>query len=333
MRTFRRILLGIGAFVALAYAAACVYAYWPGEPEVPAPQLARPGDRFVAVDGLTLRYREYGFREEAGRPELVLIHGFANSLQSWRLLAPRLAECCAVIALDLPGYGLSSKPADLDYRNEPQARRVVAAVHALGFERPVYVGHSLGGAIALHAVLLDSSASGLVLMNPGILTTGVPKIAQLTVPPIPRLAAKQFGSRGFRERFLKLSYVNPAIVTPQVVDDVMLAARSEGYLAGTTSLMKQYVEGEETPLLARVRVPTLIMWGDRDRNKLRSEADDLQRAIPGSRLVRFANAGHYVHEEAAEGVARKLGTWKLGTLPHFHRPLAAGDSANRDRWK
>jgi pimeloyl-ACP methyl ester carboxylesterase len=240
---------------------------------------------------------------------VVLIHGFANSLQSWRLLAPRLADCCHVVAFDMPGYGLSDKPVDYDYHNAPQAQVIVKAAGKLGLERPIYVGHSLGGAIALHSALIDRGSSGLVLMNPGILTTGVPKIVQVTLPPLPRLAAKQFGSRAFRERFLKLSYVHPEIVTPEVVDAVMLGARSEGYMAGTTSLMKQYREGEELPLLGKVTVPTLIAWGNQDRNKLLSEADDLKRMIPGAELVRFTDAGHYVHEEQPEGVARAIEAW------------------------
>lgn len=308
MRTLKRILIGLAAFVVVAYLALCAYAYWPGEPERPIAELATADDHFVTVDGVQLRYRTWG-EPGPGRPNLVLIHGFANSLQSWRELAPRLAACCHVVAFDLPGYGLSDKPVDYDYHNGPQASVIVKAAGKLGLERPVYVGHSLGGAIALHAASLDRSASGLVLMNPGILTTGVPRIVQLTLPPLPRLAAKQFASRSFRERSLKLSYAHPGIVTPEVIDAVMLGSRSAGYMAGTTSLMKQYREGEELPMLARVSVPTLIAWGNRDRNKPLSEADDLKRMIPGAELVRFTDAGHYVHEEQPEGVARAIEDW------------------------
>ena len=118
-----------------------------------------------------------------------------------------------------------------------------------------------------------------------------------------------FGSREFRGEFLRKSYVDPSLVTPEVIDAVMLGSRSAGYMAGMTSRMTQYAEGEEIALAARVRVPTLIPWGDQDRNKLRSEADDLQRLVPGSLLVRFANAGHYVHEEAADGVATAIKAW------------------------
>jgi pimeloyl-ACP methyl ester carboxylesterase len=241
----------------------------------------------------------------------MLIHGFANSLQSWREAAPLLAECCDVVAVDMLGFGLSDKPEDADYHNRAQADRVIAAAHALGLDKPVYVGHSLGGAIALQAAVFDSATQGLVLMNPGIINTGVPKIVQLSVPPLPRLSAKMFGSRSFRADFLRKSYVNPAIVTDAVVDDLMLGARSEGYQTGMTSMMKQYSEGEEIILAARVKVPTLILWGDQDRNKPLSEADRLQKMLAGSKLVHFPSAGHYVHEEAAAGVAQAMRDWLI----------------------
>jgi pimeloyl-ACP methyl ester carboxylesterase len=326
MRMIQRLVGGLVGLVVILWIALAAWAYWPGEPAIPVAQLATDADRFVVVDGLRLRYRSWGEAGE-GRPDLLLIHGFANSLQSFRLLAPRLAACCHVVAIDMPGYGLSDKPVDFDYHNGPQAAVMVAAARALGLHRTVYVGHSLGGAIALQAVVRDPQASGLVLMNPGILSTGVPKIVQLTVPPLPRMSAKLFGSRGFRGDFLSKSYVDPSLVTPTVIDDVMLSARSEGYMAGMTSLMKQYSEGEEITLAARVRVPTLIPWGDQDRNKPRREADDLQRLIPGSELVRFAGSGHYVHEEAAAGVAAAIESWLARTQAPRPAPGAGATAA------
>ena len=312
MKWLKKLLRGVLGTLLALYLALFIYAYWPSEPGLPVAALAQTDDQFVDVNGVRLRYRHYG-STAADRPQLLLLHGFANSLQSFRLLAPELAVCCNVIAIDMAGYGLSDKPVDFDYRNGSQADEMVAAARALGFSQPIYAGHSLGGAVALHAALLDTNARGLILMNPGILTTGVPKLAQLPIPPLPRLSAKQFGSRSFRERFLKLSYVDPSIVTPRVIDDVMLGSRTEDYLPGTTSLMAQYVEGEEILLLPQVKVPTLILWGDQDRNKQRSEADQLVRALAGATLVRFPQAGHYVQEEAAVPVARAILQWL--TLP------------------
>lgn len=303
-----------GALVVL-YLLAGVVAYWPGPREFPVAKLVQGGDRFISVDGLSLRYREYG-RGGAGKPDLLLVHGFANSLQTWRLLGPQLAACCHAIAIDLPGFGLSEKPSDFDYRTPAQGERMVAAARALGLARPIYVGHSLGGAVALQAAVADPYAAGLVLLNPGILSTGVPTIAKITIPPLPRLSTKLFASGWFRERGLKSSYAHPEIVTPQVVSDVLLASRSEGYVAAMTSMMKQYETGTELPLLQRVHVPTLILWGDADRNKPLAEADELRHRIEGAQLMRFAAAGHYVHEEAADDVAKALRAWLTEHSPH-----------------
>ena len=305
MRILRGILLGLLGLLALTWTGLVVYAYWPGPPELPARQLASPGDRFVSVDGLDIRYRTYG-DPGAEKTNLILLHGFANSLQSFRLLAPLLAGDYHVIAMDMPGYGLSSKPADHDYHNGAQARMVTDFATALGLQRYVVGGHSLGGTIALHVAVADPRATGLVLMNPGIITTGVPAITQYLFFPLPRAMAKTFGSRDFRERFLRQSFVNQGIVTPQVMEDMMLAPRSEGYLDGMTSLMGQYAEGEELALLARVSVPTLIIWGMQDRSKKPHELDELQSMLPGSIAIRVQQSGHYVHEEQPEQVAAAM---------------------------
>lgn len=308
MRTLKRLLLALTATLLGVWSLAMAWAYWPGESEVPVETLLGPDDRLLEVAGLQLRYREWGERH-AEQPSLLLLHGFANSLQSFRELAPRLADQHHVIAIDMPGYGLSDKPVDYDYYNGPQAEMMIEAARALGLSRVVYVGHSLGGAIALQAAIKDPNTVGLVLLNPGILSTGVPKIVQVTLPPLPRMSAKLFASRDFRGNFLRRSYVDPTRVTEQVIDDVMLGARAEGYMRGMTSLMSQYAEGEEIALARRIDVPTLIPWGNEDRNKPAAEAEALQQLIPGSKLVRLPNAGHYVHEEAAAAVASAMLVW------------------------
>ncbi|MBM4233877.1 MAG: alpha/beta hydrolase [Gammaproteobacteria bacterium] len=313
MRFLKRLGLSVLVLVLLLWGGLMAWAYWPMRTEVSVTLLATAEDRFVMVDGVRLRYREWS-EASADRPAVLLIHGFGNSLQSFRELAPRLADCCHVIAIDMPGYGLSDKPVDFDYHNGPQAKVLITAAKEIGLKRVIYVGHSLGGAVALQAAVLDPNARGLVLLNPGIIRTGVPKIVQVTLPPLPRMSAKIFASRDFRSNFLKQSYVDPSIVTEKVMDDIMLGTRTEGYIAGMTSLMKQYREGEEIALASQVKVPTLIPWGDQDKNKPLSEADELQAMIPGSRLVHFANAGHYVHEEAADGVAQTIKLWLQETV-------------------
>ena len=305
---------GLASFLALlaaAYLGAVIVAFLPHE-EVPREQLVAPGDLFAHVNGLSVRYRRYG---DPGKPALVLLHGFANSLQSWRDLAPLAATSFHVITVDMPGYGLSDKPAQHNYHNDAQGRLVGAFIKQLGPESAVVGGHSLGGAVALHTALTTAEVRGLVLFNPGILTTGVPSATQYLFFPLPRLSARQFANRDFRAQFLKQSYLDPSIVTPAVVDEVMLGTQMEGYMAGMAALMDQYVEGAEVPLLGDLTKPTLIVWGRQDRNKPEGEAQDLQERIRNSRLVMIDGAGHYVHEEQPAQSAAALidaRAWLLG---------------------
>ena len=304
MSILRRLFKVLAWLLAIAYIGLVAYAYWPsGIVEVPAQSLAGSNDRFVDVNGMDLRYRTFG-TPAPDRPNMVLIHGFGNSLQSFRLLGPLLADDFYVITVDLPGFGLSAKPVDYDYRGPNQARTVSAFIHALGLKRTIIGGHSLGGAIALRVAVEEPEVIGLLLMNPGIISTGVPAITEYLFFPLPRLSAKQFTDRAFREQFLKLSFVDQSVVTSEVIDDLMLATRSEGYMAGTTSMMGQYESASEVTLLDQVKVPTVIVWGEKDRNKTPEELAALRAGLRNSSVVAVPGAGHYVHEEDPDAVAK-----------------------------
>ena len=306
MKWLKRLGLGIAGLLAVAWLALVAYAYWPtGVDEVPAVNLAGPADRFVAVEGVNIRYRTWG-QPAPGKPTALLLHGFANSLQSFRLLAPLLTDRYYVVAYDMPGYGLSDKPAPFDYRNAHQAEIGVRLIEALGLQRVVVGGHSLGGAIALRIALDSPEVVGLVVMNPGIITTGVPPIAKYLVFPFPRLQAKLFGDPEFRAGFLKRSFVNPSIVTDDVVRDLSLASRSQGYLSGMTNLMGQYADADEVPMLPRLKVPSLIVWGQQDRGKPAGEFEELRAKLPFNTAVLVPTSGHYVQEEAPAETAAAM---------------------------
>jgi len=304
MQWLKRIAVGIAGLLAIAWLGLVAYAYWPtGIEEVPAVNLAGPADRFVSVDGVNIRYRTWG-EPAPDKPTALLLHGFANSLQSFRLLAPLLTDRYYVLAYDMPGYGLSDKPAPFDYQNAHQAAIGAGLIRELGLQRVVVGGHSLGGAIALRIALESPEVVGLVVMNPGIITTGVPPIAKYLVFPFPRLQAKLFGDPEFRAGFLKRSFVDPSIVTDDVVRDLSLASRSQGYLRGMTNLMGQYSDAEEVPMLPRLKVPSLIIWGQQDRGKPAGEFEELRARLPLNTAVLVPTSGHYVQEEApAEAAA------------------------------
>jgi len=102
---------------------------------------------------------------ERGRPPVVFLHGFGGDLSHWTAQLEHLRPEHRAIAMDLRGHGESERPRDADFGVESQATDVVAVLDALGIDRAVLVGHSLGGAIALAAAARDPDrVAGLVLV-------------------------------------------------------------------------------------------------------------------------------------------------------------------------
>ena len=305
MFIFRQILLTMVMLFLIVYAGLIAYAYWPHGEEFPVAELAHENDLFITLDGIQLRYQEWGAPQE-DKPAFIFIHGFANSSYTFRNLGPLLGEDYYVLALDLPGFGLSDKPDDHDYSNESQALIIKAFIKELGLKQVVIGGHSMGGAHAVHVAIDTPEVVGAILLNPGIITTGVPPATEYLFFPLPRIAAKTFADRQFRERFIKTSFVNPDLITEEIMDELMLVTQTEGYMDGSTQLMSYYVAGHEIEMLDDLRVPVLIVWGVQDNNKPAGEAQQLQGLIANSQLVLVDDAGHYVHVEAPEETAAAI---------------------------
>ena len=317
MKWLTRLLAGLLGLLVVLWIGLTAYAYWPtGIQEVPAVNLAGPADLFVNVNGVNIRYQTWG-TPAPNKPTALLIHGFANSLQSFRLLAPLLTDRYYVVAYDMPGFGLSDKPSPFDYKNAHQAEFAGQFIKALGLQRVVVVGHSLGGAIALRVALQSPEVIGLVVMNPGIITSGVPAIAKYLVFPFPRIQAKIFGNPEFRSDFLRRSFVNPGLVTDAVVKDLSRTARTQGYLNGMTDMMGQYNDPDEVPMLPRLTVPSLIVWGQQDRNKALSEFEELKAKLPHNTAVLVPTSGHYVQEEAPAEAAAAMNAFVDRVMNHL----------------
>lgn len=120
-------------------------------------------DKTVELRGLSFHYREYGTE---GSP-VVLLHGVASNSRIWITTAPLLAESHRVFALDQRGHGESDKP-DAGYDFESVVGDLAAFIDALGLERPIVVGHSWGGNVALqYAAAHPDRTAGLAMVDGG----------------------------------------------------------------------------------------------------------------------------------------------------------------------
>ena len=301
-------LLKIGGAALLVPAVLTVAPYLiplPRRRAVVAESLAEAADRFVEVDGVRVRYRMKG----AGTP-LVMLHGFASSLVTWRKNFDDLARDHQVIALDLKGWGLSDKPKDSDYSLAAQADLVRGVLRALNIERAIIVGHSMGGATAMHfAVRHPAATRGLVLVaSAGARHFPLLQAARvgLQIPPLRRwmklgieygLASDALLSAG-----MPTSYYDARHLTPQLVADLIAPLRTEGFPDALLGMVRDLGKARLHGRVSEIVAPTLLIWGEHDPLIQRADGEMLRRRLPQAELVVLARAGHLPHEERAEDV-------------------------------
>jgi len=282
----------------------------------------KPG-RLIEVDGVELHYTEMG-----QGPAVLLIHGLNGSTFSFRHLAPLLSAGFRVVALDLMGFGYSERPPHADYSLAAQARLVSGFLDALGIEKAAVLGHSLGGAVAMHlAVMFPERVEKLVLVSSASdsETRRGLRSAKLARPLLPVVAAFTIQNRHFRRMSLRSACYDPAFITPEVVEGYMTPTRIHGHLRALGSLM---VDRRRDPVLdfAAITQPTLIIWGAADRWLPASHGWRLNTRIPNSRLIVIPKAGHLVLEEQPEESARAMTSFLQGegAVPAPSREAAHG---------
>jgi pimeloyl-ACP methyl ester carboxylesterase len=256
--------------------------------------------RFTEVDGVRVHYQEAGPSDAA---PIVLIHGFASSNLVWsKVLLELAAAGFRVIAPDLLGYGYSGKPRELDYTIGSQARMIVSLLGELGIERTTIVGSSYGGAVAAN-IALDNPALVEKLILVGAVTNNAPTrflLMRLFSSPIigDILSPLLMGSRRLLRRRMKRVYDRHA----WVLDERRVHARHLPLQTrGTHRAIIRTVRRWDAERVSRdahlLTLPTLLLWGDKDREVPLENGERLQEKLPNSRLLVFAECGHLPHEE------------------------------------
>lgn len=253
--------------------------------------------------GVRLEYVEHGDRD--GVP-LLLLHGVTDSWRSFEGVLPHLPPSIRAIAFTQRGHGGSSKPQS-DYRTRDFAGDVAAVADALGIDRFVVAGHSMGTTNALRvAIDFPERTLGVLLAAPFASyrrNAGVREFVDSTVSaltdPIERSIAVEFQASTLAHP------VAPEFFETVVNESLKVPARV--WRAAFAGLL----EDDFTSELSDVAAPTLILYADRDTFCLRADPDDLLAAIPGSRLVVYEGAGHALHWEEPERFAADVAAFTL----------------------
>ncbi|MDA0226348.1 MAG: alpha/beta fold hydrolase [Proteobacteria bacterium] len=262
---------------------------------------ATPPSKFLALDGLQVHYRDEGPRDDPA--PIVLVHGTSASLHTWQGWTVALRGQRRVIRMDLPAFGLTGPRADGDYRTEAYVAFIARLLDALGVERCVIAGNSLGGHIAWRfAADHPKRVEKLILVDAAgypFASTSVPIGFRIARTPLLREIAAKVLPRFVLEESLKSVYGDPALVTPDLVDRYFELALRAGNRRALGARLATMVPGEDADRIRTVKAPTLILWGGRDKLIPPSNAERFRSDIPDSKLVVFDNLGHVPQEEDA----------------------------------
>jgi pimeloyl-ACP methyl ester carboxylesterase len=274
-------------------------------PEGSAPTNVSPAGRRAAfgwVEGVPLHWVVFG--EGGGRTPLVLLHGLNDSHATWHRVAPALARDRLVLALDLPGHGLSGRP-DASYELAWYARVVGRWLEATGLERVDIVGHSFGGGVA-QALLLEHGPRlrRLVLAAPGGLGKEIALGLRLaSLPHLVERFGQPFMALGTR---LALGAAREGMGRAHIAERSAMSAR-QGTARAFARTVRDIIDwrGQRRNFMARAHEladlpPIAVLWGDRDRIIPAAHGRALARAVDGVSFREFAGCGHYLHHDAPE---------------------------------
>lgn len=262
-------------------------------------------ERTVGVGGMPISYLSAG-----EGPPLVLLHGAGDNSLDWRWVLPALARKNRVYAPDLPGSPDSARPA-ADYSPAFFERFVAAFVDALDIVRATFVGSSLGGLISLRLALSEPARVGALVLadsaglgravNPAFTSVNVYGLGEATIP----LWRTWAGAHQRAWGRTTLLFAHPTGVPREWLAEQRRLALSPGYLEAHLTVLRALVEpaGQREVLVDRLpllEMPTLVVWGARDRVFPESQARDAAARLGRGSLSVIPDCGHLPHIECPD---------------------------------
>ncbi len=253
---------------------------------------------------LTLHGHRVAYRSAGSGPVVVLVHGITSSSATWERVMPYLAQRFTVIAPDLIGHGGSAKPRG-DYSLGAHASGVRDLLAALGHDRATFVGHSLGGGVAMQlSYQFPERCERLVLVDSGGLGREVSLLLRAATLPgsellLPLLASARVlnGGRSLGRALGRVGLRTRTDVSEMARGHASLGDREtrQAFLHTLRTIVEpggQRVNATDRLYLAR-HIPFLLIWGEKDSIIPVSHGREAHGNVPGSRLEVFAQSGHF----------------------------------------
>ena len=267
-----------------------------------APLPGAPADAtFVDVDGVHVHYRSIG-----DGPAVVLIHGFGASLDSWSGVAEVLAKHHRVVAIDLKGFGWTSRP-DGDYSPAAEAALVWHVLDKLGVADVAVVGHSWGSSVALAMTLAQPArVRRVALYDAYVFDEEVPSFFRWAgVGGLGELLFGLYYDERIDER-MPLSVHDDRYVTQWAVDHVEDELARPGTTAAALAVARGNHFAEIDEKLPSISQPVLLLWGADDQVTPLRFGERLLRELPHAELKVYPGCGHLPMIEARNPSTRDL---------------------------
>jgi pimeloyl-ACP methyl ester carboxylesterase len=308
----------IGIVVAILLAAVLVAWLTLRGPDIPYADLeakyAGTASHFVDLPGgYHVHYRDEG---TPAAPLLVLLHGYGDSFTSWGGWVRELAPKYRLISLDFPGHGLTRAPQGTVLAGESLADFVDEFAAQLQLPKFAVAGNSMGGGVAWQlAVRHPERVNALILLDaagfPNDKPPGeIPLAFRILKYPIGRAFLRNIDNRPLIREGLKTDVYDKSLISDFMVDRWADFQRAPGHRAILMGL-NVGAQGKATPvLLATIKVPTLILWGEVDPLLEPASAQKFAAAIPGARVIIYPKVGHLpqieIPQRSAEDAAAFL---------------------------
>lgn len=236
---------------------------------------------------------------------VVMIHGFSDTKDSFVDVARVVTRTHRVVLPDLPGFSDASQPRDHLYDVPGIARVLREALHDVAPRAVHLVGNSLGGAVAAWLTLEHPAwVRSLTLIGSAGVRMSVPSAMQRHI----EAGHNPFVIRSHEEYRTFMRFVVERVPPGTGLVVGAMARRFMARRAMNEKILDELVDAglDLTERLSEITVPTLVLWGDRDRLIDLSAARAFHRSIPGSRLVVMHGIGHCPQVEAPGATARRI---------------------------
>lgn|SRR5262245_55864660 len=258
----------------------------------------------IELGGYSLRYTDSGH----GEPVFVCVHGLADTLEVWDALAAPLTERGRLVRIDQRGHGDSSAPPGPCTRDD-LARDAIAVLDALAIERAIWVGHSVGGIVAMTAALAaPERAAGLVLIGTAS------RCSERTAAWYERIAvaAERDGGDG--------------LVRAIYGDGTNRRARGDASaIAHVARMLTSLYSDPLTPRLAALPCPVLLLVGEQDRMGPKASQIIRDALPPGcAELLVLPGCGHWLQIDAPGAVIAALDRWRTAPAADRQHSQAPG---------